>query len=182
MLSLALAGGFAWRHREAWLPQPAAPVAVPSAPAAAAAFDVCALAPRVRVAAALGVAAVEVRHVGAGADVPAAGSCTFDFERGGRRGSVVALAFTSASLERGDAPADAHAYFDSVVTGLEYALKDVPQTIAGLGDEAASAGFDGGAGPAQLVARRGDLVLHLVVRGADRDAAQRLARELIASR
>jgi len=176
--ALIAAGGWAaWHFRDRLLPKPATPPR-----ASAAALDVCALAPRARIARALGVSELEARHVGAAADVPAAGACTFEFARDGRAGSVVVLAFTSGSLSRGGSRIGGHDYYTSVVTGLEYALKDVPAPVAGLGDEAATAGFADGAGPAQLVARRGDTVLHLVVRGASRDAAVGVARELLAAR
>ncbi|HVF35757.1 MAG TPA: hypothetical protein VND91_10585 [Candidatus Saccharimonadia bacterium] len=177
---LAIAAWLAWRYRAALLPA-SAPSPSATAPAAAA-LDVCAMSPAERIAAALGVPSVEARHVGAASDVPAAGACTFDFARGVRPGSVVALAFTRASLARGGSAIHSHDYYTSVVTGLEYEIKAVPNTLAGIGDEAAAAGFDGGAGPGQLVARRGDLVLQLVVRGADAEAAQRLARTLLAGR
>lgn len=180
VIALALAGWLAWRYSDRLLPPATAPVA-PVAPVATA-FDVCAMAPADRVADALGAPAIEVRHIGAAADVPAAGACTFDFTRGGRAGSVVALAFTRASLARGGSAMHSHDYYASVVTGLEYELKSVPQAIGDVGDEAAIAGFDDAAGPAQLVARRGDLVLQLVVRGTDAEAATRLARTLLAGR
>lgn len=134
-----------------------------------------------RVASALRVASVEPRHVGAASGVPAAGSCTFDFAAPGAGGSIIALAFTRESLARGGSPLAPHEYYASVVTGLEYELKSVPRPLAGLGDEAASAGFDGAAS-GQLVARRGDLVLHLVSSGADAAATEALARALLAAR
>lgn len=177
VIALALAAWLAWRYRDMLLPASTAPVAP-----VAAAFDVCAMAPADRIANALGAPSVETRHVGAASDVPAAGACTFDFARGGQPGSVVALAFTRASLARGGNTMASPDYYASVVTGLEYELKSVPHEVEGLGDEAAVAGFDDAAGPAQLVARRGDLVLQLIVRGADAEAAQRLARTLLAGR
>ena len=145
------------------------------APTAGSALDVCARATPADVAKALGTRAADPRHVGAGADVPAAGACTWDF--GG--GSIVALWFTPGSLARGKVDSHGHAYYDSVVTGLEYAFKEAPAKIAGLGDEAAAAGFDGGGDAPQLVVRRGDDVLVLVAKGTDRASAERVARLLV---
>ena len=179
--AVAVAGYFAWRHRGALLPAATKPVATTPAPAAsAAALDVCALAPRADVAAALGTESLEARPAGAGADVPVAGACTWEFTRDGRKGSLVVLAFNRGSLARSAGGLQGHDYYASVVTGLEYELKSVPKPLAGIGDEAAVAGFEGGEG--QVVARRGDLVLQLVARGADRAATERAARAMLAAR
>ena len=177
---LAVAGYLAWRYRDALLPAAKTPVTAATPAATAAALDVCALAPRADVAAALGTDALEARHAGAGADVPVAGACTWEFTRDGRKGSLVVLAFTRGSLARGAGGLQGHDYYASVVTGLEYELKSVPKPLAGLGDEAAVAGFEGGEG--QVVARRGALVLQLVARGAARAATERAARAMLAAR
>ena len=181
VIGLAVAGYFAWRHRDAWMPAPA-PSSTPAAPFAGSALDACALAPLARVEAALGAKDASARRVGAEADVPAAGACTYEFRHDGRKRSLVVLAFTRESLARAGgealAPRD---YFRSTVTGLEYALKSVPAPVAGLGDEAAAAGFDGGAS-GQLVVRRGDIVLQFVGDGIDRAAVERAAHELVAAR
>lgn len=178
---LAVAIYFSWRHRDAWWPEPAAtPTA--AAPFAGAALDACTLAPLARIEAALGAKGTSLRRVGAEADVPAAGACTYEFERAGRRGSLVVLAFTRESLARGVGEALApREYYASTVTGLEYALKAVPSPITGLGDEAAIAGFEPG-GEGQLVVRSGDTVLQLVARELDRAAVERAARELVVAR
>jgi hypothetical protein len=175
LLGLAAVGGWAaWRHGPALLATWRGDDA-PVAAAGTTAFDVCARASTADVARAVGAATAEARYVGAGADVPAAGSCTWDWSGG----SIVASWFTPASLARGKVAESGHAYFASVATGLEYAFKEPPAPIAGLGDEAAAAGFGGGPEPAQLVVRRGDEVLTLVVRGADRAQAERVARLLV---
>lgn len=172
LLALVAAGGWAaWRYGPALL----ARFAPAQTPTAGSALDVCARATPADVAKALGTRAADPRHVGAGADVPAAGACTWDF--GG--GSIVALWFTPGSLARGKVDSHGHAYYDSVVTGLEYAFKEAPAKIAGLGDEAAAAGFDGGGDAPQLVVRRGDDVLVLVAKGTDRASAERVARLLV---
>lgn len=181
VIVLSIAAYFAWRHRDAWVPAPA-PSSTPAAPFAGSALDACTLAPLARVEAALGAKDASARRVGAEADVPAAGACTYDFERDGRKASLVVLAFTRESLARAGREALApREYFQSTVTGLEYALKSVPVPVAGLGDEAAAAGFAGGAS-GQLVVRRGDTVLQLVGDGVDRAAVERAARELVAAR
>ena len=142
-------------------------------------LDVCAMVPAPSVAEALGVDAVEARHIGAGPEVPAEGTCTWNFRVAGKEGRVVALVFTRASLKRGGIETLGKAYFQTVTTGLEYTYKETPLMLHGLGDEAAAAGFGGtGEAPAQLVVRRGDTVLDLVVTGIARDPATRLARAL----
>lgn len=172
LLALVAAGGWAaWRYGPALF----ARFAPAKAPTAGAALDVCSRATPADVAKALGARSAEPRHVGAGADVPAAGACTWDF--GG--GSIVALWFTPGSLARGKVESHGHAYYESVVTGLEYAFKERPAAIAGLGDEAAAAGFGGGGEAPQVVVRRGDDVLVLVAKGTDRAAAERVARLVI---
>ena len=146
--------------------------------AASGTLDVCGFAPAAEVATAIGVDTVEARHIGAGAEVPAEGSCTWSFRRAGKDGRVVALVFTRASLKRAGIDTLGHAYFQTVATGLEYTYKETPLTLHALGDEAAAAGFGGGEAPAQLVLRRGDSVLDLVLTGVDREGATRLARAL----
>ena len=97
LLALVAAGGWAaWRYGPALL----ARFAPAQTPTAGSALDVCARATPADVAKALGTRAADPRHVGAGADVPAAGACTWDF--GG--GSIVALWFTPGSLARGRGP------------------------------------------------------------------------------
>jgi hypothetical protein len=143
-------------------------------------LDVCAFAAPEAVARALEVEAVDARQLGAGPEVPAAGTCTWNFKRAGKEGSAVALVFTRASLARGGSKDLGHAYFQSITTGLEYAYKEVPLVLHGLGDEAAAAGFAATGGePAQLVLRRGDSVLNLALTGVDRAGAERLARALV---
>ena len=143
-------------------------------------LDVCGMVPAASVAESLGVDTVEARHIGAGPEVPAEGTCTWNFRVAGKDGRVVALVFTRASLKRGGIDTLGKAYFQTVATGLEYTYKETPLTLHGLGDEAAAAGFGGpdGGAPAQLVLRRGDTVLDLVVTGVGRDPATRLARAL----
>ena len=167
------AGWAAWRYGPAllasWEKSPA------TSAQGSGAFDVCARAGAADIAAAVGAPSADARHVGAAADVPAAGACTWDF----RGGSIVALWFTPGSLARGGVAERGDAYFTSVATGLEYAFKEPPAAITGLGDEAAAAGFNGGPEPAQIVVRKGDDVLTLVVRGTGRAEAERVARLLV---
>lgn len=176
IILVLLAAAAAWRYGPSVL-QPGKDAATPLEPPRTA-LDLCGLVTPENAAGVLGVEAVEARHVGAAADVPAAGSCTWNF---GADGSVVALAFTPDSLRRSAAAGTGHEYYDSVVTGMEYALKTVPQPIANLGDEAAAAGFGRATteNPALLVVRSGDTVLQLAVNGADRDAAERFARVVV---
>src|SRR5258706_8125565 len=87
------------------------------------ALDVCAFAPPAAVAHAIEVEAVDARQLGAGPEVPAAGTCTWNFKRAGKDGRVVALVFTHASLARGGIKDLGHAYFQSIATGLEYTYK-----------------------------------------------------------
>ena len=173
LLAVVAAGGWAaWRYGPALLARFEAPA---PGTTAGAALDVCARATPAAIAQALGKPDAQPRHVGAGADVPAAGACTWDFAGG----SLVALWFTPASLARGKVEGGGHAYFESVATGLEYAFKEPPARIAGLGDEAAAAGFAGGPALAQVVVRKGDDVVTFVVNGVDRPAAERAARLVV---
>ena len=173
LLAVVAAGGWAaWRYGPALLARFGKPTAGTTAGAA---LDVCARAAPAALAQELGKPSAEPRHVGAGADVPAAGACTWDFEGG----SLVALWFTPASLARGKVESSGHAYFETVATGLEYAFKEPPATIEGLGDEAAAAGFGGGPELAQIVVRKGDDVVTLVVNGVDRAAAERAAHLIV---
>jgi len=142
-------------------------------------LDVCALATPKAVAEALGVAQATARQVGATADVPAQGACTWDFERGGKAGQVVAQVFTARSRAAGGIQGDAQAYFQGIATGFEYAYKEAPARIAGLGDEAAAGGYGASDQPAQLAVRQRETVLTLLVTGADRAASERLARALV---
>lgn len=172
---LLVAAYAAWQTAPRWMPRvfPPKPGSATPKPAGSAALDVCALAPAEAARAALGGAAT-VRHVGAAADVPAAGACTWSV--GGK--SLVAMLFTPDSLAGGAAKVDAHGYFESVVTGFEYALKSMPESIA-LGDEAALAGFDVGQG--QVVVRHRERVLHVLANGVPRADAERFARAVAAS-
>jgi hypothetical protein len=104
-------------------------------------LDVCGMVPAPAVAEVLGVDAVEARHIGAGPEVPAEGTCTWNFRVAGKEARVVALVFTRASLKRGGIDTLGKAYFQTVATGLEYTYKETPLTLHGLGDEAAAAGF-----------------------------------------
>ena len=153
----------------------------PTAHSVDAPLDVCALVDPHALAAALAVDKAEARHVGPGADVPAAGACTWTIAHGGREARLVAMVFTRDSLAHSKQPAlVGEKYFKSVVAGLEYAYKEPPVALPGIGDEAAAAGFGGGAGDAQIVARRGAAVLDLQVAGVDRAAAQRAAALIVA--
>ena len=180
-LALLAAGGYiAWRTQAQWLPLFAQP-ADSGAQAIATHLDVCAKVPASAVASALGVAQVDARPVGAGPDVPAAGACTYEFDTVSGRGRVVALVFTTGSLARANIKTGPRAYYASAVTGLEYLFKDTPAVVAGLGDAAVAAGFDGVAGgeTPQLIARHGELVVHAMATGATRDGVVRYLRALI---
>lgn len=169
---VAAAGWAAWRYGPALVARFDGKGAGPTQGAA---LDVCARATPAAIARALGKPKAEPRHVGAGADVPAAGVNHSATSEPPAKSHVHA----PASLARGKVDSSGHAYFESVATGLEYAFKEPPAAIAGLGDEAAAAGFGGGPEPAQVVVRKGDDVVTLVVRGADRAAAERAARLIV---
>jgi hypothetical protein len=186
LLLLALLAGAAyaaWRYAPTHWLRRAEPgsnaeeaVVLPAPNPAKLPLDVCALVEAEALRAALHASTIEARHVGAAADVPAAGACTWTFARDGRGGTLVALLFTRDSL-RGSAAADLHGskYYHSMLAGLEYAYKEAPVVLTGIGDEAAAAGFGSGMGDAQMVVRHGDNVLNLVVKGADRAATERAA-------
>src|SRR5436190_521340 len=93
------------------------------APAASDTLDVCGFVPSAAVAQALGVDAVEARHLGAGPEVPAEGTCTWNFRRDGKEGRAVALVFTRASLKRGGHAARPGAGRTSAVSGAAERLK-----------------------------------------------------------
>lgn len=174
---LVLAGFAAWKYSPgfaAFLSSGGKPSEPARAPVSAA-FDVCALATAEATAFAFAGADSQPRHIGAAADIPAAGACTW----GSAERSVVATVFTPASLRGGKAPGDPHRYYESVVTGFEYALKSMPRPIGALGDEAAAAGFESGEG--QIVMRKGDRVMHLAARGIPRPQAEQFARALAAN-
>jgi hypothetical protein len=165
----------------------AAPVATPppapARPAAAPAFDVCALVDASALGRALGGGVPAARHVGAGADVPAAGACTWN---DGPR-SLSVLLFTRDSRAAGGDIADGAQYYASVLTGLEYEFKDLPRVLTGIGDAAAIGGFGAGAPtgngegvPPQLVFRRGDIVVQLIARGYDAGRTEAAARVIAA--
>ena len=173
---LAAVGYAAWR----WGPALLERLQSGTTSTSAATLDVCALVPAASVASAIGVAQVQLRRLGAGADVPAAGACTWDFERDGAQGKAVAMLFTPASLARGGVGTSAGTYYQSVVTGLEYAYKEVPAQLSDIGDEAAAAGFGAEGEPPQVIVRSGDRVLVLVLERVDRAGSERLARALAA--
>jgi hypothetical protein len=140
----------------------------------------CVLADPTEVAAALGIGAVDAQASVPAAGVPATGGCTWAFGGiGAARGRATVLLFTRESLAAGGATASAADYFRSSVTGLEYAWKDAPRTLSGIGDEAVIAGFDAGSPRAgAILVRRGERVIDLGIDGADAAAAQRLAAAL----
>jgi hypothetical protein len=181
-LALLTAGGVvAWRTASTWLPWFAQPsdTEVEAVPAY---LDVCALVSSTAVASALGAARVEARAVGAGPDVPAAGACTYEFEHGGRQARLVVLVFNQGSLTRAKLDASARAYYASAVTGLEYLFKETPVVVAGVGDAAVAAGFVAEADGEipQLIARRGEAVVHVMATDVPRDAVERYIRALLA--
>ena len=182
ILALALlagAGYAAWRHGPALWQR----VAHGDGVATATARDACAHAGPATVADALGIGAVDAQAMAPQAGVPAAGACTWEFAGiGAARGRATLLWFTRESLAAGGAEAGP-GYFRSSVTGLEYAWKESPRPLAGVGDEAAIAGFGADSPRAgEVVVRRGDQVFDLVVEGADAAAARRLAAALAAGR
>lgn len=152
---------------------------MPARPVAAPAFDVCALVDAATLGRALGGSVPAARHVGASADVPAAGACTWS---DGPR-SLTVLLFTRGSRTAGGDIADGAQYYASVLTGLEYEFKDLPRVLPGIGDAAAIGGFGAGAptgngegAPPQLVFRRGDIVVQLIARGYDAGRTEAAAR------
>ncbi len=170
-------------------PAPADPVGgnvqpAPAASSAAPALDVCALVDAAKLGPALGGGVLTARHVGAGADVPAAGACTWSE---GER-SLTVLLFTRDSRAAAGDIADGAQYYTSVLTGLEYEFKDLPRMLPGIGDTAAIGGFGDGAAigggdgmPPQLVFRRGDVVVQLIARGYDAARIEAAARLIAAS-
>lgn len=155
----------------------------PVRPVPAPAFDVCALVDAATLGRALGGAVPAARHVGASADVPAAGACTWS---DGPR-SLTVLLFTRDSRTAGGDIADGAQYYASVLTGLEYEFKDLPRVLPGIGDAAAIGGFGAGAptgngegAPPQLVFRRGDIVVQLIARGYDAGRTEAAARVIAA--
>jgi hypothetical protein len=174
LAALAAGGWYAWQRHPEWF----AAVTAPSRPAPSDApppLAVCALPAPAAVEQALGAAVAAPG--GAAQGVPAAGSCTWTTPDGGL---VSAMVFTRASLATGAGAQRLHgrAYFDTVATGLEYALKQPPQRVDGLGDAAVAAGFDAGAG--QLVVLKGETVLHLTSSRVERPRVERLARAVAA--
>lgn len=149
---------------------------------AAASDAACALADAAAVAGALGIGAVQAQPLAPETGVPAAGGCRWEFDGiGAARGHASVLLFTPASLARGNPALAGAAHFRSSVTGLEYAWKETPRALDGLGDEAAIAGFNADSPrDGELLVRRGERVLDLVVEGADAAAARRLAAALAA--
>lgn len=160
----------AWAGWQYW---PGLRQATPSGPAADAA---CALVPAPVLAQMIGRAAVEARRLAPAHDVPAASGCTWTFFGGRVEGRL----FTAASLAGSDVALSPVDYFRSAVTGLEYEFKAPPAVLAGIGDEAVAAGFDGGGDVPQIVVRRGDRVLALQVEGLDRALAEAFAAALAA--
>lgn len=167
---LGVAAALGWAGWQYWPAAPRSSVAVPAAD------DACALAPPPVLAQMIGRVAVEARRMAPARDVPAASACRWEFFGGRAEGRL----FTAASLARAPvalAPVD---YFRSVVTGLEYEFKAPPVVLAGIGDEAVAAGFDGAGDVPQIVVRRGDRVLALQVQGLDRGTAEAFAGALAA--
>lgn len=131
-----------------------------------------------RVATLLSTASVTATSLAAEAGVPRAAGCTWRTAEGGE---LVAMWFDDVSLAHGQVAERGAAYFQSAVTGLEYALKMPPEKLTGVGDEAALAGFTApGSGQGQVIARRGASVLTLEARGVPRAAAVRMAEALVA--
>ncbi len=176
LLILAAAAWLTWRYLPAFLhdrarPTGTMPVELPVRERP----DVCAMATESRLGAVLGAGDLVAREVGAGADVPAAASCTWS--SGPRGPEIVAMLFTRDSLTRGGGKEFGAAYFRSVLTGLEYTFKDAPVMLTGLGDEAALMGFGADTEePPQIVIRRGERVLLLVFHRVERARAERAAR------
>lgn len=176
LVLLAGAGYGAWRYGPQFLHRLGGGTPAPAATPLAA----CVLADPTEVAAALGIGAVVAQASAPAVDVPAAGGCTWEFGGiGAARGRATVLLFTRESLAAGGASASAADYFRSGVTGLEYAWKDAPRALAGIGDEAAIAGFGTGSPRAgAIMVRRGERVIDIGIEGADAAAAQRLAAAL----
>ncbi len=131
-----------------------------------------------RVATLLATNSVTVSSLAADSAVPRVAGCSWRTAEGGE---VIAMWFDDASLARGQVSERGAAYFQSVVTGLEYALKATPEKLTGVGDEAAAAGFGTtSAAQGQVVARRGGNVLTLEARGIPRAAAVRMTEALVA--
>ena len=188
VVALLAAGG--WWYWQKRAESPDAPTAAPLATASDGSQEIALPPPQVpadalctrlgdlRVATLLSTASVTPTTLAAEAGVPRAAGCTWRTAEGGE---LIAMWFDDASLARGQVAERGTAYFQSAVTGLEYALKTTPEKLSGVGDEAAVAGFTApGTGQGQVVARRGDNVLTLEARGVPRAAAVRMAEALVA--
>ncbi len=147
-------------------------------PALTAADGLCERLSDARVATLLATPTVIATTLPAENGVPRAAGCVW---RSGKDTAVRAMWFNDASLAAGGIAERGSAYFRTAVTGLEYALKLVPEPLPGIGDEAVAAGFDPATpGDGQVIARRGQNILVLESGGASRAATARLAETLLA--
>lgn len=131
-----------------------------------------------RIATLLSTSSVVATPLAVEAGVPRAAGCTWRTAEGAE---LTAMWFNDASLSQSQVTERGAAYFQSAVTGLEYALKLAPERITGVGDEAVAAGFVAPASAqGQVIVRRGENVLTVEARGVARANAVRVAETLVA--
>jgi len=186
LVAVAVAGWWIWQK----MPRNSDSTSAPAATTADGSQEIALPPPRVpadglctklgdlRVATLLSTSSVTATPLSAEPGVPRAAGCTWRTAEGAE---LRAMWFNDASLALGSGTERGSAYFQSAVTGLEYALKLSPEKLTGVGDEAVAAGFVAPAsGQGQVIARRGEHVLTLEARGVARAAAVRTAEALVA--
>lgn len=102
--------------------------------------------------------------------------CRWSFHVGASRGKVELFLQDQAALNKESL--SARDYYASALTGAEYAYKEAPTPLSGLGEQAASVGFDVNSDlPAQIIVLRANVVLVLATNGLERKIAISLARQ-----
>jgi hypothetical protein len=138
--------------------------------------NVCALLPELKRLPVIGRGPVRAQQTKHSPNIPAAGTCTFEFDGG----SIVLMVFTRESLAQHGQLEYGAAYFKSIELGFEYALKESPLRVAGLGDEAIQVGYDvANSNQSQLIVRRDNDVLHLITTGIDAARSQMIAHAIL---
>ncbi len=186
LIAAGAAGWWFWQKMPRESGRAAAPVAASAdgsqeialPPPRVPADGLCAKLGDLRVATLLSTSAVTATPLAGEPGVPRAAGCSWRTAEGGE---LRAMWFNDASLALGSGTERGAAYFQSAVTGLEYALKLSPEKLTGVGDEAVAAGFVAPAsGQGQVITRRGEHVLTLEARGVARASAVRMAEALVA--
>lgn len=186
LVAAAAAGWWFWQKSPRYSGSTSAPAAVTAdgsqeialPPPRVPADGLCTKLGDLRVATLLSTSSVSAAPLPDEAGVPRVAGCTWRTAEGGE---LRAMWFNDASLSLGTGAERGAAYFQSTVTGLEYALKLQPERLTGVGDEAVAAGFVAPAsGQGQVIARRGEHVLSVEARGVARASAVRMAEALVA--